>query len=189
MVKPSLVIVGLGNPGKSYERTRHNAGFRAIDTLSEAFGQGRWALRGRLRSQVQEARVVTAPVLLAKPGTFMNLSGESLRKIVDSFTLDPKEQILVICDDIDLPLGEVRFRARGGPGTHNGLRSCVESIGEGFSRIRIGIGPGPRGEDLSVWVLSSFSKEEEKTLESVLQQLPSMVRSFVLDGAPAAKKN
>ena len=145
-MKPSLVIIGLGNPGTQYANTRHNAGFRAADLLAESFGaDGVWQDRQKFLAQTCEVNIAEVPVLLVKPQTFMNRSGESIRKIVDFFKIDPARQLLIISDDIDLPLGEVRFRENGGPGTHNGLKSVVEQIGEGersFNRLLyLGIPP------------------------------------------------
>ncbi|PIQ76581.1 aminoacyl-tRNA hydrolase [Candidatus Peregrinibacteria bacterium CG10_big_fil_rev_8_21_14_0_10_49_24] len=180
-MKPALVIVGLGNPGKQYEATRHNIGFHAIDVLSQHCGEGDWEEKQRFLASVQEARIVTVPVLLVKPSTFMNLSGNAIAKIVDFYKLDPAVQILVICDDIDLPLGEVRLRKKGGPGTHNGLKSVCEKYGEEFPRLRIGIGSQPPGADLSAWVLSIPSSKESVQLQEVLQTVPALVREFVLE--------
>ena len=182
LVKPSLVIIGLGNPGASYGRTRHNVGFLAVDVLAQAFGEGEWKDRQKFLSLVQEGRIVTAPILLLKPQTYMNLSGEAVRKIVDFYKLDPAKQIIVCCDDIDLPLGTVRLRKSGGPGTHNGLKSVVEQIGENFPRLRIGMGPVPVGNDLATWVLSTLSAGEEEELQAVFRTLPDRVRAFVMDG-------
>ena len=179
-MKPSLLIVGLGNPGASYEDTRHNAGFRAVDELSGAFGAGESGLKQKFQSIVQEARVLTAPVLLIKPQTYMNLSGQAVRKIVDFYQLDPMTQLLVISDDVDIPLGTLRFRESGGPGTHNGMKSLVEQFGEGFPRLRIGIGLLPSGQDLAAWVLSRFSQEEEEKLRTALAEVPEYVRKFVM---------
>ena len=181
-MKPSLVIVGLGNPGNTYASTRHNAGFRALDVLSEAYGTGEWSEKQKFLSSVQEARVVTVPILLVKPQTYMNCSGDSVRKIVEFFKLDVSQQLLVLCDDIDLPLGELRLRRKGGPGTHNGLKSIVHIFGEEFPRLRIGLGVPPAGVDLAAWVLSACSKEEESAIHGALKQLPAMVREFVLGG-------
>lgn len=174
------MIIGLGNPGAQYERTRHNAGFLAIDTLSAAYGAGEWQDRPKFLSQVQEARIVTVPVLLAKPQTYMNLSGDAVRKLVQFYTLDPLEQILLLSDDVDLPLGELRLRRSGGPGTHNGFKSVVHAIGEDFPRIRIGLGAPPAGADLAAWVLSALSPQESDTLHAAMERLPAMVRAFVL---------
>jgi len=131
---------------------------------------------------MQEARIVTVPVLLVKPTTYMNRSGECIRKLVEFYKLNPREQILVLCDDIDLPAGEVRLRMKGGPGTHNGLRSIVVVLGEEFPRLRIGIGgTQPKGEDLSAWVLSVPSKEEQKAIEVAIATLPANVKKFVME--------
>ncbi len=181
-MKPALVVIGLGNPGKAYEQTRHNAGFLALDYVSKEFGEGDWKDAQKFASISQEARIITAPILLLKPQTFMNRSGEAVRKIVDFYKLNPKEQILVIVDDIDISLGMVRLRKEGSAGTHNGLRSIVEQFGEGFPRLRIGVGPKPEGVDLANWVLSRFSAEEEKELEKVIKTLPGMLKDFVMDG-------
>ncbi len=183
-MKPSLIIAGLGNPGASYERTRHNTGFQALDVLSETFGQGVWKEQQKFSSLVQEARVVTVPVLLVKPLLFMNRSGESLRKIIDFYKLNPAEQLLVLCDDVDLPLGTVRLRKNGGPGTHNGLRSIVEQFGEAFPRLRIGIGTNPEGSDLAAWVLSVPPAEEALLLKKSFGTLPDLVTDFILPENP-----
>lgn len=178
-MKPSLAIFGIGNPGSAYEGTRHNAGFLAIDVLASEFGVSEWQDRKKFLSQAEEARVVTVPVLLLKPTTFMNRSGEAVRKVVEFYKLRPSDQILVLCDDVDLPLGEVRFRKKGGPGTHNGLRSIVEAIGEGFPRMRIGLGGGPKGDALAAWVLSVPPLKERKLLSAAIAKLPEMVKEFV----------
>lgn len=180
-MKPSLLIVGLGNPGASYANTRHNAGFLGVDVLADAFGEGNWKARDKFTSMCREGRIVTAPALFAKPQTFMNLSGEALRKMLDFYKLN-SAQTLVLCDDVDLPLGTLRLKASGGPGTHNGLKSVVEHAGEDFPRLRIGIGPKPETGDLSVWVLSVFSAEERSILEKTLGRLPEIVKNFVLHG-------
>ncbi|MDA0376176.1 MAG: aminoacyl-tRNA hydrolase [bacterium] len=179
-MKPILVIFGLGNPGAQYERTRHNAGYLAIDTLSEEFGQGDWQDKQKFDAFIQEARVGIAPVLLVKPKTFMNLSGDSVRKLVDFYKLAPDTQVLILSDDIDIPLGELRLRMKGGPGTHNGLKSIVDIYGEDFPRIRIGLGGPPVGQDLSNWVLSTFMTEEMDTLRESFVGLPKMIEGFVL---------
>jgi PTH1 family peptidyl-tRNA hydrolase len=171
----------LGNPGASYANTRHNVGFQAVDLLSEAYGEGEWKDQQKFLCRSQEARIVTVPVLLVQPTTYMNRSGECIRKLVEFYKLNPREQVLVISDDIDLPLGEIRVRMKGGPGTHNGLRSIVVTLGEEFPRIRVGIGTQPTGEDLATWVVSAFSNEEQKTIGSTLKTLPEKVKEFVME--------
>lgn len=180
-MKPSLVIVGLGNPGASYERTRHNAGWQALDVLSDAYGEGEWKPSDKFDAVIQEARILTVPVLLAKPQTYMNLSGQSVRKIVDFYKLDPAEQVLVVYDDIDIPLGEHRLRKAGSAGTHNGMRSVVESFGESVPRLRIGIGPKPAQGDLASWVLSAVSAEDRALLDKTYAAFPELVKEFVLE--------
>jgi PTH1 family peptidyl-tRNA hydrolase len=181
-MKPHLVIIGLGNPGKQYERTRHNAGFLAADAIADAFGEGSWEEKQKFHCVQREARVLMAPVLLVKPLTYMNRSGETVRKLVDFYKLNPAHQILVLNDELDIPLGEIRLRMKGGPGTHNGLRSIVTEIGEEFPRLRIGIGGGqPKGEELATWVLSIPPPEEQKKLADVIATLPERVRSYVLE--------
>lgn len=180
-MKPHLVIVGLGNPGKGHDRTRHNAGFDAVEALSKAYGEGEWVESQKFQCRMQEARIITVPVLLVQPSTYMNRSGESVRKLVEFYKLNPREQLLVISDDIDLPLGDTRLRMKGGPGTHNGMRSIVVVLGEEFPRLRIGIGPGPKGEDLAAWVLSVPPAEEQAALRAVIDALPETIKKFVME--------
>ncbi|MBQ1820515.1 MAG: aminoacyl-tRNA hydrolase [Clostridia bacterium] len=160
------LIVGLGNPGLSYKKTRHNAGFQALDALAERFDirvktKGFSALYG-------EGRIENERVILAKPQTYMNLSGDAVQQLLHFYKLEP-ERLIVLYDDIDLPLGSMRIRANGSAGSHNGMRSilaCVHS--ENFPRIRIGV-----GKDESVllrdYVLKRPSKEEQKTLDEVFE--------------------
>lgn len=178
-MKPSFVIIGLGNPGEQYARTRHNAGFRALDVLAKDRG-GEWTAAPKLLSETAEVTINEQPVLLVKPLTFMNRSGEAVRKIVDFYKLDPATSVLVVCDDIDLPLGIVRLRESGGPGTHNGLKSVVEHLGEGFARLRIGLGTQAPGQDLAAWVLSVPVPEDQKILEKTIEQeTPPAVMKFL----------
>lgn len=180
-MKPTLIIVGLGNPGATYAATRHNAGFRALDSLHAAFNGEDWKEKAKVLSVVSEMMIGKVPVLLAKPTTFMNRSGETVHKLMDFYKADPTFQLLVLSDDCDLPLSEIRFRNQGGPGTHNGLKSVVEHVGEGFPRIRIGLGSAPAGTDLAQWVLSVPTAAERDQLERALREdLPRAVKEFVL---------
>ena len=178
-MKPALIIIGLGNPGEDYAATRHNTGFRALDALAKIFKTGEWRDQRKFLADTMEGRIVTVPVLLVKPRTYMNRSGECVRKLLDFYHLEPA-QALILCDDIDLAPGDLRFREKGGPGTHNGLKSIVEQIGEEFPRIRIGIGPQKEGEDLSVYVLSKPSDTERKEIAAAMTKIPEIVRGFVL---------
>lgn len=178
-MKPALAIFGLGNPGKQYENTRHNAGYLALEKLAEEFGEGDWQDKQKFDADILEARIGVAPVLLVKPKTYMNLSGDSVRKVVDFYKLNPATQIIVLSDDIDIELGELRLRKKGGPGTHNGLKSVVDIYGEDFVRIRIGLGAPPAGRDLSAWVLSRLTAEELEALKKSFAELPQTIDSYV----------
>lgn len=180
-MKPSLVVIGLGNPGRSYASTRHNAGFLAVDALAEACEGGEWREQQKFCALTCEGRILTVPILFVKPQTYMNRSGESAQKIVDFYKLDPATQVIVCSDDINLPLGTYRLRLSGGPGTHNGLKSIVEHFGEAFPRLRIGIGPKPEEGDLATWVLSALTEGESRALSTVLAELPAVLRTFVLE--------
>ena len=159
-------MVGLGNPGDEYAETRHNAGFRLVERVA-----GKWgvSLRGRaFKARTAKADVGGRPVLLAQPQTFMNRSGVSVREMLAGRDVPP-ERLVVVYDDLDIPLGEIRVRTRGSPGTHKGMISVVSEIGtRDFARIRIGIGPLPPGRDASDYVLSPFRRDERPVLERSL---------------------
>jgi PTH1 family peptidyl-tRNA hydrolase len=174
-MKPSFLVVGLGNPGKQYALTRHNAGWLALDDAAKAFEAGEFEDKQKFLCTISEAIVDGVAILLVKPTTFMNRSGECIRKLLDFYKLDAASQLLVTCDDIDLPLGTSRLRMSGGPGTHNGLKSVVECIGEGFPRHRIGLGPKPMEMDLAAWVLSKMQPED---LVNLHPGLTALVSSF-----------
>ncbi|MEQ1849112.1 MAG: aminoacyl-tRNA hydrolase [Candidatus Peribacteraceae bacterium] len=176
-MKPELVIVGLGNPGKQYERTRHNAGWMALDWLHKEIKAAEWQLKQKYLATIAEGKMNEKDVLLVKPETYMNDSGNCIRKLVDFFDLDCASQLLVITDDIDLPLGTHRFRKEGGPGTHNGLKSIVQIFGEAFPRHRIGIGPKNEHMDLAAWVLSRMSEEEVTAMQPSIKAITESVSS------------
>ncbi len=174
-VKPSLIIVGLGNPGREYALTRHNAGFLALEHLAKIFSASPWSDAEKFMASCAEISLAGKTVLLVRPTTFMNRSGESIRKIVDFYKLDGATQVLIVVDDIDIPLGTHRLRESGGPGTHNGMKSIVEHLGENVQRFRIGIGPKPDGVDLATWVLEKMTSEEKKSLKFSFQALEEVV--------------
>ena len=162
--RPKLVV-GLGNPGKEYEGTRHNIGFAVLDRLAEKFGcsfRSKW----RFSAKIAEAAAGDAgKVVLAKPQTFMNRSGTAVNTLLQWLKVEPS-QLLVIVDDADLPLGQIRLRIAGGSGGHNGLRSIIETLGgnEEFARLRVGIGrSGPLGADISGHVLGRFAPSERES--------------------------
>jgi peptidyl-tRNA hydrolase, PTH1 family len=179
-MKPSLVIVGLGNTGDQYAGTRHNVGFDAIEKLAEEFKTDVWKPRQKFMADICEGRIVAVPILMVKPTTFMNRSGECIRKLIDFYKLDPAKQLLVISDDIDLEVGDVRLRKSGSAGTHNGLKSIVEQIGEEFPRLRIGIGAQKSGEDLAGYVLSKPSALDREKLDEAVDGIYEIVQEFTL---------
>jgi len=160
------IIIGLGNPGKKYEETRHNAGFMAIDKISDKWGIP--VQQAKFRALVGEGRIDGAKVLLVKPQTYMNLSGESVGEILRFYKLTP-EDILVIYDELDLPLGQLRLREKGSAGGHNGIKSLIQHLGtQEFKRIRIGISRPPQGMSVSDYVLGTFSAAERAQIEETV---------------------
>jgi PTH1 family peptidyl-tRNA hydrolase len=161
-------VVGLGNPGRRYSGTRHNVGFALVKKTAKE-----WKVKLRKKiffSKAGEVERKEDKILLALPQTYMNKSGLAVKKILQGRDIRP-EHIVVVYDDLDIPLGEIRIRKRGGPGSHKGMSSIVEEIGtEEFPRIRIGLGPLPDGEDAVDYVLSSFDKAEESSLEEGLKK-------------------
>ena len=179
--KDTYIIAGLGNPGKKYEATRHNMGYLAMDELFQMWQLTKY--RKRFSSLCAVASKYNAKIILLKPLTFMNDSGSAIKKAA-SFYKVPPENIIVIYDDIDLPVGSLRIRIKGGPGTHNGMRSIVSHIGEGFARIRIGIGKSR--DDLINYVLSPPSKAEQKELAAAISDAASAAGMIIGDGIEAA---
>lgn len=157
------LIAGLGNPTKKYEGTRHNVGFETIDRLSADCGID---VRERKHKALCGKGILGGnKVILAKPQTYMNLSGESIRAIVDFYQIPP-ENMIVICDDINLPAGQLRIRERGSAGGHNGLKNIIQHLGsQDFKRIRIGVGGKPEGWDLADYVLARISGQDRKILD------------------------
>ncbi|HWR24357.1 MAG TPA: aminoacyl-tRNA hydrolase [Feifaniaceae bacterium] len=158
------LIAGLGNPGIAYRNSRHNAGFLALDTLSQKLGIP-FSKRAH-RALIGEGYCGAEKLLLCKPETYMNLSGEAVQSVLSYYKLPP-ERLIVLYDDIDLPVGDIRIRASGSAGTHNGMRSIIACLGgeEGFPRVRIGIGRQKDGRDLAAFVLGKPPREERELLE------------------------
>ena len=171
------IIVGLGNPGKQYEGTRHNAGFMALDTLAAALGVRVDALR--FESLCGDAVIGEKRVLLLKPSTFMNLSGQAVQEAA-AYHKVPMDRVLVLMDDISLPVGGLRIRKTGSDGGHNGLKNIIYLTGrDDFPRVKIGVGQKPHPDyDLADWVLGRFSPEDRKTLQPLFDQMPEICRLF-----------
>ena len=153
-----FIIVGLGNPGREYRETRHNVGFQVIDKLAEA--QGISVTRAKFQALYGEGRIGKERVLLVKPMTYMNQSGVAVRQILDFYKAD-LNNCLVIFDDVDIPFGQLRFRANGSGGSHNGMKSIIQHLkSQEFPRLKIGIGSKKPQQDLADFVLSKFRPEE-----------------------------
>ena len=176
------VIVGLGNPGNRYAGTRHNVGYAVVDTLAESPRAGR--AQSRFQAQIVELSEDAGKVLLVKPETFMNLSGHSVRQVIDFYQL-PLDDLLIVCDDVNLPLGKLRFRARGTHGGHNGLRDIQAHLGTNeYSRLRIGVG-APDGSDLIDHVLGRFRPGEKAVVAEAVQTAVQAVLVWVERGVEA----
>ena len=158
-----FVIAGLGNPGKEYAGTRHNVGFGALDELADKYRIS--VDTGKHKALIGKGIIEGEKVILVKPLTYMNLSGDSLREVLDYYKLPP-ERLLVIYDDINLDVGQLRIREKGSAGGHNGMKSIIARVGsDAFPRIRVGVGAKPPRMDLADYVLGHFSKEEQVLME------------------------
>lgn len=177
------IIVGLGNPGKKYENTRHNMGFIAVDLLAEKYGIK--VDKIKFKALVGEGRIAGQKVLLVKPQTYMNLSGQSVMEVMNFYKEDI-ENLIVIYDDIDIPTGTIRLRKKGSAGTHNGMRNIVYLLQEdGFPRIRVGIGSESK-VDLIHYVTSGVTKKEKDLLEDALTRAADAAVCIVEKGIEKA---
>ena len=180
----TYVIVGLGNPGKEYENTRHNMGYKAIDVLS--LSENIDIRRNKFHALIGQGRIDSKRVVLVKPETYMNRSGISVREAAMYFDVPP-QNLIVIYDDIDLPAGSIRIRKSGGPGTHNGMKSVVQEIGtRDFVRIRIGIGAAESGEDLVDRVIGEVPKAEQILLGEAINEAAKAAGDIVRIGVDNA---
>jgi peptidyl-tRNA hydrolase, PTH1 family len=178
------VVVGLGNPGRKYVGTRHNIGFDVVVLLAGRFSADRW--RTRFEAETTEIEIGGERVLLAAPQTYMNLSGRSVRSIINFFKL-PLSDLLLICDDMNLPCGRLRLRKSGSAGGQKGLKNTIDQLGsEQFARLRIGIGRPPEGMDSSRYVLQSYSKAEREIMEETAHRAADAVETWVREGIEPA---
>jgi PTH1 family peptidyl-tRNA hydrolase len=182
--KETFLIVGLGNPGRDYRLNRHNIGFRAVDHLAQVWGIAMGTVRNKaligqgLRGKVR--------VILAKPQTFMNLSGQSVASLLKYYKI-PQEKMLVIYDDLDLSLGTLRLRENGGSAGHKGMTSIIQQLGSNdFSRLRLGINRPPGRMPVENYVLQNFSEKEEELLNSLVDRAAEAVEVFIKKGVNAA---
>ncbi len=180
-----FIIAGLGNPERKYDGTRHNIGFSAITALSDAYDipldfRKHKALCGKGYIEGQK-------VLLAMPLTYMNLSGESIRELIDYYKIAVEDELIIIYDDINLSPGKLRIRAKGSAGGHNGIKNIISHLGSSdFMRIRIGVGEKPKGWDLADYVLGRFNREDEPIIREALQNTVEACKVIMLEDIKAA---
>ncbi|MDD2959309.1 MAG: aminoacyl-tRNA hydrolase [Lachnospiraceae bacterium] len=174
------VIAGLGNPGRKYEKTRHNAGFDTLDILADRYRID--VSTAKFKALCGTGVIDGQKVILVKPQTFMNLSGESLRAVCDFYKIDVEEELIVIYDDISLAPGQLRIRKKGSAGGHNGMKSIIAQLGtQVFKRIKVGVGEKPQGYDLADYVLGHFSFSERLDMEDAFDQAARAAAALVTE--------
>lgn len=173
-----FIIVGLGNPTAQYEGTRHNVGFDVIDRIADEYNISVDSRKSR--AYVGKGMIDGQKVLLVKPQTYMNLSGESIRGLTDYYKIDPESELLVIYDDVSLDVGQLRIRKKGSAGGHNGIKNIISHLGSNvFLRIKVGVGEKPPKYDLADYVLGHFSKEDKEKMEEGYKRAADAVRMLV----------
>ena len=174
------IIAGLGNPSKEYENTRHNAGFMAIDALADSLSIS--MNTSKHKSIVGTGYIGGEKVLLMKPLTFMNLSGEAVIDAVNFYKIDAEDELIIIYDDIAMDVGKLRLRAKGSAGGHNGIKSIISHLGtDKFKRVRIGVGNKPEGYDLAAYVLGHFSSEEKPVINEACKNAAEAIKVTITD--------
>ncbi|NBJ91248.1 aminoacyl-tRNA hydrolase [Parablautia muri] len=164
-----FIIAGLGNPKKEYDNTRHNIGFEVIDVLADKYNISVMDIKNK--AMTGKGIINGQKVILVKPLTFMNLSGESIRPLADYYKIDYETELIIISDDINLPPGQIRIRKKGSAGGHNGLKNIIQNLGSSdFRRIRVGVGEKPKEYDLADYVLGHFSKEERTVMKEGVEK-------------------
>ena len=179
------LIVGLGNPGRKYEKTRHNMGFDVIDCLVEKHGVPQSGVK--FNAMFGKGLIGGERVILMKPLSFMNLSGGPVREMVNFFKIDPEKELIVIYDDIDLDPGQLRIRKQGSAGGHNGMKDIIRCLGtDRFVRVKVGVGSRPQDWDLADYVLSRFSDVDRKVIDEGIEQAADAVEMAVEKGVDIA---
>ena len=180
-----FIIVGLGNPTKEYENTRHNVGFDVIDAIADKYNIS--VTERKNRAFCGKGIIEGQKVILAKPQTYMNLSGESVRGLVDYYKVDEETELLIIFDDISLDVGQLRIRKKGSAGGHNGIKSIIQHLGSNvFQRIKVGVGEKPKEYDLADYVLGHFTKAEREIMEDGYKNAIEAVEMIVRGDIDAA---
>lgn len=180
-----FIIAGLGNPTKEYQQTRHNVGFDAIDCIADKYGID--VKEKKYKAICGKGMIGSEKVILLKPQTFMNLSGESIRAALDFYKVDEKDELIVIYDDISLEPGQLRIRKKGSAGGHNGIKNIIAHLGhDEFMRIKVGVGEKPAGYDLADYVLGHFSKDDRVIMEDAFKAVADAVEVMIMDGPDKA---
>ena len=178
------VIVGLGNPGREYEETRHNIGFKVIGKLANENNIS--VTKNKHKALIGDGIIVTEKVMLVMPQTFMNLSGESVGTILNFYKIDV-EDLIVVYDDISLNVGDLRIRQKGSAGGHNGMKNIIAHLGtDNFIRIKVGVGNKPQGRDLADYVLSKFPKNESEIVTNSIEDCSKCIQKLIKDGIISA---
>lgn len=179
------VIVGLGNPKKEYENTRHNIGFATIDKIADKNGIA--VIERKHKAIIGKGYIEGQKVILAKPQTYMNLSGESVRELINYYKIEEKTELIVIYDDVSLEVGQLRIRKKGSAGGHNGIKNIISQLGHDiFLRIKIGVGEKPKGYDLADYVLGHFTKKECILMEERADDVNEAVKMMITENADHA---
>ncbi|WP_420631492.1 aminoacyl-tRNA hydrolase [Candidatus Leptofilum sp.] len=178
-----FLIVGLGNPGRKYRGNRHNIGFMAVDALAAAYNIQSSKVQNR--AIVGNGRIQSKPVIIAKPQTYMNNSGDAVGPLVRYYKVPP-ENVLVVYDELDLPFGTIRLREKGGSGGHNGMKSIINHLGQGFPRLRLGIGRPAGRMPVPAHVLQDFGKDDRPLLDDVLAEAVRAIETYLRDGVQLA---
>lgn len=179
------IIAGLGNPGREYENTRHNIGFACIDAIARKHNID--VIECKHKALLGKGYIDGEKVILVKPQTYMNLSGESIRQVTDFYKLEPQTNLIVIYDDISLAPGNLRIRKKGSAGGHNGIKSIISQLGtEVFLRIKMGVGEKPAGYDLADYVLGHFDSKEQKIMAESIDKAVEAVSLMIKDETDAA---
>ncbi len=179
------IIAGLGNPGREYENTRHNTGFMVIDEAARKYNIS--VAEKKHKAIIGKGFIGGRKVILVKPQTFMNLSGESIREVIDYYKIDEKAELIIISDDISLEAGAIRIRKKGSAGGHNGLKNIILHLGhDEFQRIRMGVGEKPPEYELIDYVLGRFGEEDSKLMAESVKEAAGAIEAMIIDGPDAA---
>ncbi len=179
------IIVGLGNPGREYSNTRHNIGWEVIDALASEHRID--VLEKKHKAIIGKGVIAGQKCILVKPQTYMNLSGESVRQVLDYYKVDEEQELIVISDDVSLDVGQIRIRKKGSAGGHNGLKSIIGHLGHDvFQRVKMGVGEKPKGFDLADWVLGHYNAADRKSMDEAVKRAVQAIELMLTEGPDVA---